>query len=329
MKLKLTASAIALALSFSATSAELKTFTAGEAAVAADVNANFTAISMDAAAAQTAADAAAEKATTANNAAMAAQTAADAADAAAEANATAIETNTDAIAANSATVNANTAAVQANTDAMAAMAMGKVEWQMVNESGEVVGTVLAKSGDLMSVELSGDSAGLVVQAIMGLSEITGWNTYVDAENRIAMSHEDGEYLGLSYRSEDCTGDAFMKVAWTDSNGAYYNPAEQQWSVGGDRILTNSVNGEFYSVALDSEVIAKADAPTELMSKMNSSGTCSTSTHNAYYDYVQAAPEGELTGVIGSGMAPGKFGMEMPNMMAYEMLDVGAYTISRK
>lgn len=71
MKLKLTATAAAIALTFSlsATAAELKTFSAGTAAVAADVNANFSAVNEAAMAAQATADTAAAAASLASTAA--------------------------------------------------------------------------------------------------------------------------------------------------------------------------------------------------------------------------------------------------------------------
>lgn len=121
MKFKLTAAALALSVALPAVAADLVVFNAGEAAVAADVNSNFTAVEADAVAAQAAADAAAAAAiqaqTTATDAADAAalaQTAADTAAAAAAAAAAVAEINTAKVTAAETSILANAAAANTN-----------------------------------------------------------------------------------------------------------------------------------------------------------------------------------------------------------------------
>ena len=253
MKLKLTASAIALAFSVSATAADMIEFKAGEKAVAADVNSNFNAVNMAAEEAQATANNAVTlvgeaKAAAATNAeTLATHEGLVTANASSiEMNADAIEMNADAIAANSATATANVADIAMNYDAI--MAMKKVEWQMVSEAGDVVGTIVAKDGDVYTVELAD---GLIVQAQMGLSDIVGFNTYVDSMNRVLTMHSDGPNMAVYYSGEDCTGDAYVSVSWVDSEGATYNVADIQWQVGGERGVQRAIERSAYSSTLES------------------------------------------------------------------------------
>lgn len=212
MKLKLTASAIALAFSFSATAADLVTFTAGEAAKAAEVNSNFNAVAMDAAAAQTAADNAGAAATAAKtaadnaatDAATAQTTAEDAATAATAAQSTAdmakstADTNATAIEANALTAMANEAAltsVQASLSSTGPMIVDSANNVVGEIIGQVDGSLIVKTAD-----------NVIFKTNMQLKQ----ESFMNFAKVLLPADQPNPHPTMWYfESDDCTGDAFV------------------------------------------------------------------------------------------------------------------------
>ncbi|WNC67021.1 hypothetical protein RI845_10825 [Thalassotalea nanhaiensis] len=225
MKFKLTAAALALSVALPAVAADLIEFTAGEAAVAADVNSNFTAVAADAMAAQTSADEATAAAAT-NATAITANTEAATANAEAiSANADAITANTAATATNAtaaadntaaltaakealeASIGANSATVTANTASIEALQMSSVsKMELVDANDTVVGTIVAINETTYTAVIDG----IVVKSSFAEQKVGQDDQYNNINSVKVEGITTGSTTAEVYFTEAaCAGDSYI------------------------------------------------------------------------------------------------------------------------